>query len=136
MAYRHSAETFVNELTAEYYRHYAGLKDSYEIEPIYERHASLFGAAPVADLRGRVDAAPGGSEEHRRLTMLLDFAIEGYIGEATKHAEAELARLEASISISSSRTSGSRTRQSAARRLLGAARLGAAPSRIAESILP
>ena len=31
--------------------------------------------------------------------MLLDFAVEGYIGQATKHAEAELARLEATIAI-------------------------------------
>ena len=40
--YRRSAEAFVTELTREYYRHYAGLNDEYEIEPIYERHGSLF----------------------------------------------------------------------------------------------
>jgi hypothetical protein len=33
-SYRASAETFVSELTAEYYRHFAGLKDEYAIEPI------------------------------------------------------------------------------------------------------
>ena len=31
--------------------------------------------------------------------MLLDFAVEGYLGQATKHAEAELARREASITL-------------------------------------
>ena len=41
-AYRDSAESFLAELTAEYYRHYAGLKDEYELGPIYERHAALF----------------------------------------------------------------------------------------------
>jgi hypothetical protein len=61
-AYRRSAETFVSELTAEYYRHYAGLQDSYEIEPIYERHAELFSAAAVEQIRGACQrAADGGT---------------------------------------------------------------------------
>jgi hypothetical protein len=98
-SYRRSAEEFVCALTAEYYSHYAGLKESYEIEPIYERHRELFGAGAVDDLRGRLDAAAPGGGERRRLAMLLDFAVEGCVGEATKHAEAELAQLEASTSI-------------------------------------
>jgi hypothetical protein len=98
-AYRRSAESFVCALTGEYYRHYAGLKASYEIEPIYDRHRDLFTAAAVDDLRARVDAAAAGGEDRRRLTMLLDFAVEGYVGQATKHAEAALATLEASIAI-------------------------------------
>jgi hypothetical protein len=70
--YRRSAELFVSELTGEFYRHYAGLKDSFEIEPIYARHAGLFEAAAVTELRGLLAAAPPGSEERRRLTLLLD----------------------------------------------------------------
>lgn len=97
--YRRSAEQFVSELTGEFYRHYAGLKDSYEIEPIYSRHAELFEAAAVMELRGLLAAAPPGSEEQRRLTLLLDFAVEGHLGEATKAAEAELARREATLEI-------------------------------------
>ncbi len=38
-AYRRSAETFSQELMREYYRHHAGLQDSFEIESIYARHA-------------------------------------------------------------------------------------------------
>jgi hypothetical protein len=98
-SYRASAESFVCALTGEYYRHFAGLKEAYEIEPIYERHAELFERPAVDDLRGRLDAAAPGGEERRRLMMLLDFAVEGYVGQATKHVEAELARLEASTTI-------------------------------------
>lgn len=98
-AYRRSAEEFVSALTGEYYRHYAGLDDKYDIEPIYERHAELFTAGAVEELRARVDTAAGGSEERRRLSMLLDFAVEGHIGQATKETEAALARREASITI-------------------------------------
>jgi hypothetical protein len=98
-AYRRSAETFVSELTAEYYRHYAGLKDSYEIESIYERHGELFTAVAVEALRDRLHAAARGTEDRRRLMMLLDFGVEGHMGQATKQPEAELARREADITI-------------------------------------
>jgi len=63
--YRRSSETFVSELTAEYYRHYAGLKDSYEIESIYARHAELFTTARAMLVDGLRD----------RQTLLLD--LEG-----------------------------------------------------------
>ncbi len=97
--YRREAEAFVSELTWAYYRHYAGLVDEYELEPIYERHAGLFERGPVESLRGLVASAPPSSDERRRLRMLLDFAVEGFIGQATKATEAELARREAAATI-------------------------------------
>jgi hypothetical protein len=98
-AYRSSAEAFVSELTGTFYRHYAGLDDDYAIEPIYERHAELFGPGPVAELQAATDAAPPDSEDRRRLRMLLDFAVEGTLGQATKEYEAEIARQEAQATI-------------------------------------
>jgi hypothetical protein len=98
-AYRESAEAFLTELTGEYYRHYAGLQEGYEIEPIYERHRGLFTREAVDDLRARFDEAPTGGDEQRRRRMLLDFAVEGYIGEQTKRVEAELAQTEASLTL-------------------------------------
>ena len=97
--YRRAAQGFISELTAEYYRHYAGLKDSYEIEPIYLRHAGLFAREAIENLRAVTAKATPGSEDRRRLTMLLDFAVEGFVGEATKSTEAELARREAVLTI-------------------------------------
>ena len=98
-AYRHSAETFTTELMREYYRHYAGLQDSFEIEPIYARHAGLFTRDAVQALRELDARASGDGDEHRRARMLLDFAVEGYVGEATKAVEEELARTEAALTI-------------------------------------
>jgi hypothetical protein len=98
-AYRHSAETFTIELMREYYRHYAGLQDSFEIKPIYARHAGLFTRDAVQALRELDGGASGGGDEHRRARMLLDFAVEGYVGEATKAVEEELARTEAALTI-------------------------------------
>lgn len=98
-AYRRSAETFLTELTREEYRHFAGLKATYEIEPIYERHAELVTRGSVERLRGLVDASTPGSEQQRQLRMLLDFAVQGHIGHAAKAAEAELARREATLTF-------------------------------------
>jgi hypothetical protein len=97
--YRSSAEQFVSQLTAEYYRHYAGFKDDYEIEPIYAHHADLFERQAVDWLGSLLAGAPADSDERRRLTMLLDFAVEGLIGQETKVVESELARREAALTI-------------------------------------
>jgi hypothetical protein len=98
-AYRSSAETFVSELTGAFYRHYAGFDDEYAIEPIYDRHASLFGAESVHALQTLTDRTPPGSDDRRRLMMLLEFAVDGTLGEATKALEAEVARREAQATI-------------------------------------
>ena len=98
-AYRQSAEEFVAELTAEYYRHYAGLKDEFEIEAIYTRHEALFTRAAVDDLREEAAVPSPGTDERRRRRMLLEFAVEGHLGQATKSLDAELARRETELSI-------------------------------------
>jgi hypothetical protein len=98
-AYRRSAETFVSELTGAYYRHYAGLDPDYAIEPIYDAHRELFTRTAVDGLRERVTAASVGDDAQRRLTILLDFATEGYMNAATKELEAEITRREASAAV-------------------------------------
>jgi hypothetical protein len=98
-SYRRAAEAFSRELTTEYYHHYAGLKDDYAIEPIYERHAGLFSRGAVERMRELAGEPPPASDERRRRRMLLDFAVEGHLGLATKSLDAELARREAELSI-------------------------------------
>ncbi len=97
--YRGSAEAFLSELTSAYYRHYAGLDDDYPIEAIYDSHPELFRRDAVDGLREQLAGATAGTDERRRLTMLLDFAVEGFIGQQTKDLEAELARREAGLSL-------------------------------------
>jgi hypothetical protein len=98
-AYREQAEEFLSELTREYYRHYAGLKDEFEIESIYVKHSALFTRAEVEELREQAAAPPPGTDERRRRRLLLDFAVDGHLGQATKSLDAELARREAELSI-------------------------------------
>ena len=98
-AYRRTAETFQTELMREYYQHYAGLKDTFEIEPIYAAASELFTRDAVQALRELDDGTTGDGDARRQARMLLDFAVEGYIGEATKAVEEELARTEAGLTI-------------------------------------
>ena len=85
--YRAEAETFLTAIDREYYEHFAGLKDDFEIEAIYDRHAALFSREAVDSLR------EGDSR------TLLKFAAEGYVEQAVKELSAELARLEASLEV-------------------------------------
>jgi hypothetical protein len=53
----------------------------------------------VAVERVRCAAQLAEPEQRRRLTLLLDFAVDGYIGHQTSELEAELAEREATLSI-------------------------------------
>ena len=85
--YRAEAETFLTSIDREYYEHFAGLKDDFEIEAIYERHGRLFSR----------DAVDGLREGDSR--TLLKFAAEGYVEQGVKELSAEFARLEASLEV-------------------------------------
>jgi hypothetical protein len=98
-SYRQSAEQFLVDLEGEYYRHYAGLKQDYEIEPIYASHRELFEADAVQSLRSLRDSAPEDSDDRRRLGMLLEFAALGHLEEQTNSLDAEIAHREATLSL-------------------------------------
>jgi hypothetical protein len=86
-AYRAEVEKFLSALELEYVLHYSGRKATFEIEPVYRRHAGLFTREAVERLR---ELAPG---------ELLRFAVEGYIGNATRAEAEELARREAALTV-------------------------------------
>jgi hypothetical protein len=86
-AYSARVEEFIGALEGEYVLHLSGRKSTFDIEPIYERHADLFERDAIESLR---EAAP---------PELVRFAVEGHIGQATKSETAEIARLEATLTI-------------------------------------
>ena len=87
-AYRAEAEEFLSSIDREYYLHYSGQQDEFEIEEIYERHADLFGREAVGSLRDAGAAA-----------ALVEFAVQGHIGQELKEESAELARREAALEL-------------------------------------
>lgn len=95
--YAEKAEDFLSALSREYYLHFAGHKESFEIEQIYEQHRGLFGPEVVDELRARLDA--GEEDEQRRSRYLLQLAVEGVIGNETREQAAALAEREAALEI-------------------------------------
>ena len=90
-------EQFISEMDREYYLHFAGHKEEFEIEAIYERHASLFEREVVERLRDRLDGLTG--DAARRARYLLELAVGGFLGRETKREEAELAEREAALEL-------------------------------------
>ena len=85
-AFRDDADRFIAELDEEYYLHYAGHKESLEIEPIYERHEELTKLETATGLEG----AP---------TELWRFACEGYLGNLTREHQEKIAQVEAELEV-------------------------------------
>jgi hypothetical protein len=96
-SYREQAEAFIAELDGEYYRHFSGQKESFEIEAVYERHPELFSRSAVAGLREAASDESG--DEGRRLRYLLHFAFDGHLGQATKAEAAAIAEREAKLQV-------------------------------------
>jgi oligoendopeptidase F len=97
-SYSAAAERFVSALDREYYLHYAGCKQEFEIEAIYDRHSELFERPVVEWLRERFLAA-GDGDDRRRRRYLLQMAVEGYLGQATKAQASAVAERESRLEI-------------------------------------
>jgi oligoendopeptidase F len=83
-AFREEADRFIAEIDEEYYLHYAGLKESLELESIYERHAEL----TKLETAQRLASAP---------TELWRFACEGFLGNLTRSHQEKLAKIESEL---------------------------------------
>lgn len=89
--YRAEADRFIAALDEEYYLHFAGHKDSFELEPIYERFSDLTTLEACTAIRA---AAENGGRGERELWR---FACEGYFGSLARAESEEIAGLEASL---------------------------------------
>ena len=85
------AERFSSELDAEWYLHFSGQKETYDIAPIYERHARLTELDTALALGGSV----AGIRNRRELWK---FACEGYLGNFVTAEAERIAQLEATLS--------------------------------------
>src|ERR671936_2227745 len=91
-AYRDEADRFIAELDEETSLHFAGLKDAYDLEPIYERHAEL----TRLDKAQAIGLAVNGGTRVRELWR---FACEGYLGALTREHAERAAMLEAELEV-------------------------------------
>jgi hypothetical protein len=86
-ALRENADRFIAELDEEAYLHFAGHKPTYDLVPIYERHAELTQLETALAIGASVD---GG----RNVRELWRFACEGYLGNFVSQDEERIAEAE------------------------------------------
>jgi hypothetical protein len=84
-AFRERADRFIADLDEEYYLHYAGLKETLDVEQVYERYEEL----TRLETAQRLEGAP---------TELWRFACEGFLGNLTREHQARVARTETELS--------------------------------------
>jgi hypothetical protein len=83
-SFREQADRFVAALNDEYYNHFAGLKETLEVERIYEEYEEL----TRLDTAQRMEGGP---------TELWRFACEGFLGNLTREHQERVARVEAEL---------------------------------------
>jgi oligoendopeptidase F len=88
--FREQADRFIAEQDEEFYLHYAGLKETLDLEQIYARHANL----TTLETAQRVGLAVNGGKGVRELWR---FACEGYMGNLSKAYDEKVAELEATL---------------------------------------
>jgi hypothetical protein len=86
-ALREDADRFIAELDEEAYLHFAGHKATYDLVPIYERHADLTKLETALSIGASVN---GG----RNMRELWRFACEGYLGNFVSAEEEKIAEAE------------------------------------------
>jgi hypothetical protein len=93
-AYRERADRFIAELDEEYYLHYAGHKETLDLEQIYERYAELTTAETAGEIARNVE---NGARPPQSIRELWRFACEGHLGGLTRTYEEKTAALEAEL---------------------------------------
>jgi hypothetical protein len=83
-AFRERGDAFTRDLMQEYYDHFAGLKETLDIERVYEEYEDL----TTLDTANRLEQAP---------TELWRFACEGFLGNLTRAHQARVAQVEAEL---------------------------------------
>ena len=84
------ADRFIAELDEEAYLHFAGIKETFELVPIYERHARLTSLDTALGLGASADG-------DRRTRELWRFACEQYLGNFVREEAERVAELEATL---------------------------------------
>ncbi|OFW46769.1 MAG: hypothetical protein A2163_06360 [Actinobacteria bacterium RBG_13_35_12] len=95
--YKKEAEGFLSKIEKEYYLHFSGQKDSFNISDIYDRYDHLFTKKNIDYIRNLKDRSTG--EERKKAAYLLKFCTEGYIGRQTKKLTRRIAEDEARANV-------------------------------------
>lgn len=85
-AFRERGDAFNRDMLQEYYDHFAGLKETLDVEQVYEEYEDL----TRLETAQRLKEAP---------TELWRFACEGFLGNLTRSHQAKAAEVEAALEL-------------------------------------
>jgi len=97
-AIRADVEPFQSELTDEFYRNYAGLKEGMSSAPIYSKYAHLFSEDAISAIKSSLDAKEG-SEDVRWLKYLRTFSTMGHMDNSVKELTDKVVTFEARAEV-------------------------------------
>ena len=97
---RREGQTFMEEVSREFYASHAGLKPNAELQPIYQRHARVLGVDAMQMMREEFLGAPAGSEERRASRLLLEWQVESQAGRVVAALEEREIAWEATAAVS------------------------------------
>ena len=75
---RQEGETFMEELSLEFYESLSGLKPGADLQSVYQRHKGIMNEAALELTREVFLETADGSEEHRSARVLLDWQVESH----------------------------------------------------------
>jgi hypothetical protein len=81
-ALRSRGESFLQEVSREYYAVHAGLKPEANLQPIYDRHRDAYDDESLELALGLLKGSRPGTEEHRSGRMLVEWLLESRVGRA------------------------------------------------------
>lgn len=97
---RRDGQTFMEEITREYYLSTAGLKPKADLQPIYDRYEEILSAEALQMLLETFRAAPQNSEEQRQARILLEWLADSQAGRELAELEERELAWEASALVS------------------------------------
>ena len=89
-AYRERVDRFIADRDQEYYDHFAGLKDDFDLESVYREYEDVTSLDRARSMQAAMDGSFSSTE-------LARFACEGYLGALTRRHEEQVAMLEAKL---------------------------------------
>src|SRR6266508_483520 len=88
--YRERIDRFIADLDQEYYEHFAGLKEDFDLDSVYLQYEDITSLEQARRMQDAVNGSFSSIELWR-------FACEGYLGALTRRHEEEAAKLEATL---------------------------------------
>src|SRR3989304_4749571 len=95
--YRKDAESFLYKIEKEYYLHFSGQKDNFNVSDIYNQYEYLFTREDIDYIKNLKDISYG--EEKKKAAYLLRFCVESYIDRQTKGLIESIAEDEARANV-------------------------------------